>query len=67
VSAVAEAFGVRVAVASASVATAVLAVVIFLASRALRRIDTTSREASAADLDRQGIYGRENSPASAAG
>ncbi len=67
VSAVAEAFGVRVAVASASVATAVLAVVIFLASRALRRIDTTSREAAAADLDRQGIYGRENSPASAAG
>lgn len=67
VSAVAEAFGVRVAVASASIATAVLALVILVASRALRRIDVTSREAAAADLAAQGGFGPEGTPASAAG
>ncbi len=69
VSAVAEAFGVRVAVASASVATAVLALIIFFASRALRRIDTTSREAAAAELAGQSHYasGKTEAPASAAG
>ena len=65
VSAVAEAFGVRVAVASASVATAILAIIIFLASRALRRIDITSREAMEAEFAGQGTYAK--SPASAAG
>lgn len=67
VSAIAEAYGVRVAVASASIATAVLAVVIFLASRALRRIDATSREAAAADLASQAGYAGDKAPASAAG
>jgi MFS family permease len=45
VSAVAQAFGVRAAVASASIATAVLALIIFFASRALRGIDATSKAA----------------------
>ena len=44
-SAVAEFYGVRVAVASASVATAILALIILLASGALRRIDATSKAA----------------------
>jgi MFS family permease len=64
VSAVAEAFGVRVAVASASIATAILAIIIFLASGALRKIDVTSREAMEADLAGKGAYAK--SPASAA-
>ena len=45
VSAVAEFYGVRVAVASASIATAILALIILLASGALRRIDATSKAA----------------------
>lgn len=52
VSVVAEAYGVRVAVASASIATAVLAIIIYFASRALRGIDATSRAAAEADLMR---------------
>lgn len=65
VSAVAEAYGVRAAVASAAVATALLALVIFLASRALRGIDVTSREALQADAARTGPFGPR--PASAPG
>lgn len=49
VSAVAEAFGVRAAVASASVATALLALLIFFASRALRGIDATHLAAMEAE------------------
>lgn len=45
VSAVAQAFGVRAAVASASVVTALLALLIFLLSRSLRGIDATSKKA----------------------
>ncbi|MCC6961047.1 MAG: MFS transporter [Dehalococcoidia bacterium] len=67
VSIVAEAFGVRVAVASASVATALLAVAIYFASRALRHIDVTSREAALAELESERMYSREAAPASAAG
>ncbi len=65
VSAVAEAFGVRVAVASASVATAVLAVIIYFASRALRNIDVTSR--AAAEADRAQSAQHPEAVASAAG
>ena len=67
VSAVAEAFGVRVAVASASVATALLAMAIYFASRALRRIDITSREAALAELESQRGFAAEAAPVSAAG
>jgi MFS family permease len=64
VSVVAEAFGVRVAVASASVATAVLALVIFFASRALRGIDQTTREAM--EEERADAAAYVSAPASAA-
>ena len=65
VSAVAEAFGVRAAVASASVATAILALIIFFASKALRGIDATSH--AALEADRAQAARIERAPASAAG
>lgn len=67
VSAMAEAFGVRVAVASASLATAVLALVIFFASRALRQIDVTSRDAAEAERAHGSSFAEATAPASAAG
>lgn len=49
VSAVAEEYGVRVAVAAASVVTALLALLIYLLSRSLRGIDATSKAALEAE------------------
>ncbi|MEO8540879.1 MAG: MFS transporter [bacterium] len=57
VSAIAEEFGVRVAVASASIATALLALIIFFASRSLRRIDVIHREVMEAEFARGGTFG----------
>lgn len=64
VSALAEAFGAPVAVAIASVATAVLAVLILVASQALRKIDATTRAALAAEAAAPTTAGQ---PVSAAG
>ena len=66
VGALAQAFGAPIAVAIASVATAVLAVIIFLASRALRGIDATSREARELE-SRLPSLGLERAGADAAG
>ena len=64
VSALAEAFGAPVAVAVASVATAVLAVVIYFASKSLRTIDATTRAALAEDAASPAAFPK--APASAA-
>jgi MFS family permease len=66
VGALAQAFGAPIAVAIASVATAVLAIIIFLASRALRGIDATSREARELE-SRLPSLGLERAGADAAG
>ena len=64
VSALAEAFGAPVAVAVASIATAVLALAIYFASKSLRGIDATSREALAAEASQASPL--RKAPASAA-
>lgn len=65
VSALAEAFGAPTAVAIASIATAVLALTILFASRALRGIDATTKAALAAEAASPTVVGSQ--PASAAG
>ncbi|MGB4862725.1 MAG: MFS transporter [Tepidiformaceae bacterium] len=65
VSLVAEFYGVRVAVAGASVATALLGATIFLLSRSLRGIDATNQAALDADMESAGGFGPQQ-PASAA-
>jgi MFS family permease len=64
VSALAEAFGAPVAVAVASIATAVLALAIYFASKSLRNIDVTSREALASEAAHPSPFPK--APASAA-
>jgi len=67
VSIMAEAWGAPAAVAIASISTAVLAVLFFFMSRALRSIDATSEAARVADLAGHPPMAGPKAPASAAG
>ncbi len=64
VSIVAEIYGVRVAVASASIATALLATIIFMLSRSLRGIDAANQAALDAEYESTSSF--QTQPASAA-